>query len=174
MKPIGETRALEKLHELRTGFAREIRDDYEHRAKDCLTCETPGACCLDAHFVNVRITRLEAVAIRNFIASLGEDKEREVMSRVSNAITTYRLSSDDTAGLFACPLFEQGTGCLVHGVAKPLPCIAHACYENKEDVPPNEVLTRAERVVSRLNELTYLKASTLRPLPVAICGTKRS
>ena len=34
MKPLSETRALEKLHELKTDFAKQIRTGYEHRAME--------------------------------------------------------------------------------------------------------------------------------------------
>ena len=63
MRFYSEKTALEHLAEVRRQFADQIRNGFEHAAKDCQTCETKGACCLDAHFVNVRITRLEAVAI---------------------------------------------------------------------------------------------------------------
>ncbi|HUR98187.1 MAG TPA: hypothetical protein VMZ26_09010, partial [Pyrinomonadaceae bacterium] len=79
MKPLAESKALEKLHALKTEFARSIRAHYEHRAKDCSVCETPGACCLDAHFVNVHITRLEATAIRRVIDGMSEEKRGEVL-----------------------------------------------------------------------------------------------
>ncbi|MEP7149811.1 MAG: hypothetical protein ABI857_13105 [Acidobacteriota bacterium] len=170
MKPISETRALEKLHKMKTDFARRIRDGYEHRALSCVTCQTPGACCLDSHFVNVHITRLEAVAIRNAIAKLSEEKQERIFSRIQATISKYELSSDgDTfSKTYACPLFEKGTGCLVHQEGKPSPCIAHACYENKEDLPPDEILAEQEAQVEKLNELTYRKPTNWLPLPIAI------
>jgi hypothetical protein len=160
MKTLSETHALEKLHELKSCFAARIRDDYEHRAKSCVTCETPGACCLDAHFVNVRITRLEAVAIREVI-------DTQVMKRVEETIEKFELEADGDK-TYACPLFEKGLGCLVHDRGKPLACVTHACYENKEDLPPDEFLVEQEGLVASLNELTYRKPATLLPLPVAI------
>jgi hypothetical protein len=160
MKMLGETHALEKLHELKARFAARIRHDYEHRAKSCATCETPGACCLDAHFVNVRITRLEAVAIRKVV-------DEQVMKRVEATIEKFGLSIDGDE-TYACPLFEKGVGCLVHERGKPLACIAHACYENKEDLPPDELLAEQEGLVAKLNELVYRTPATLSPLPIAI------
>ena len=75
MKPLSETKAIEVVNRLKREFAASIRENYEHRAKSCLTCETPGVCCTDAHFVNVRISRLEAAAIRNVIGNLpGEER----------------------------------------------------------------------------------------------------
>ena len=37
-------------------------------------CPTKGACCLDAHFVNVHISKLEAAAIVKTLENLDEDK----------------------------------------------------------------------------------------------------
>jgi len=61
MKPISQTQALERLKNIQADLRSEI-SNFESRAKSCLTCDTPGACCLDAHFVNVHISRLEAGA----------------------------------------------------------------------------------------------------------------
>ena len=168
MKPISETIALETLHDLKSDFAARIRSGYEHRAKSCSTCETPGACCLDAHFVNVHITRLEAKAIRTVIDGL--PARAEIDARIEETISRYELAADgDTfSKTYACPLFEKGTGCLVHERGKPLPCITHACYENKKDLPPDELLSSAESAVEKLNELVYRKPTRWLPLPLAI------
>ncbi len=170
MKLLSETRALEKLHQIKTDFAGRIRDGYEDRAKSCATCQTPGACCLDAHFVNVHITRLEAAAIRNAIAKLSEEKQEEIFRRVEETISKYGLLSDgDTfSKTYACPLFEKGTGCLVHHDGKPSPCIFHACYENKEDLPPDDLLAGHGAQVEKLNEQTYRKPAEWLSIPVAI------
>jgi hypothetical protein len=170
MKPFSETRALEKLQTLKTNFASRIRTDYEHNAKSCATCETPGACCLDAHFVNVHITPLEAVAIRNTIGKLSEEAQTGIYTRVENTISRYDLSSegDTFSKTYACPLFEKGIGCLVHNEGKPLPCIAHACYENKNDLPPDDLVAEQESLVEKMNELTYRKPATWLPLPIAL------
>jgi hypothetical protein len=173
MKPMGESVALEKLHNLKTDFAQRIRSGYEHRAKSCATCDTRGACCLDAHFVNVHITKLEAKAIRNVIDKLAEAHRDEIDARIDETIARYNLTSegDTFSKTFACPLFEKGIGCLVHERGKPLPCIAHACYENKEDLPPDTLLKAAEESVDELNELVYRKPTTWLPLPIAIRST---
>ena len=170
MKPLSETRALEKLHELKTDFAERIRSVYEHRAKSCATCETPGACCLDAHFVNVHITKLEAKVIRSVIDQLPEGSRAEVDARIEETISRYELTAegDSFSKTYACPLFEKGMGCLVHERGKPLPCVAHACYENKKDLPPDALLARAEETVGELNELVYRKPAVWLSLPVAI------
>ena len=169
MKPLSETSALSKLESIRNKFRSLIRDEYEHRARSCTTCDTPGACCLDAHFVNVRITRLEATAIRNALESLEPERREEVYSRIDGAIEKYGLdqTSDTSSENYSCPLFEREIGCLVHNTAKPLPCIAHACYERIEDLPPDELLTERENEIERLNRRVYGR-STLLPLPVAI------
>lgn len=170
MRIKSETAALEKLHELKTEFARRIKTDHEHLAKSCATCETPGACCLDAHFVNVHITRLEAKAIAKVIEELPHDKMQKIFRRLDETIERFALSSegDTFRKTFACPLYEKGVGCLVHERGKPLPCIAHACYEKKEDLPPDELLSEQEGLVEKLNEATYRKPATWLPLPVAI------
>ena len=170
MKIISETKALEDLHRLKSDFRRSIRHDYEHAATDCMTCATPGACCLDAHFVNVHITRLESVTIRNVIDELPAERQTAIFDRVEDTIARYGLSSerDTFTQTYACPLFEKGIGCLVHERGKPLPCIAHACYENKNDLPPDELLAEHEGHVERLNEAAYRRPATWLPLPIAI------
>ena len=61
------------------------------------TCKTPGACCLDAHFVNVHITRLEAAAIRNTIGRLSPEKQAEIYRSIEETIEKYGLEkSGDT------------------------------------------------------------------------------
>ena len=135
-----------------------------------MTCETPGACCIDAHFVNVHITTLEAKAIRNVIDKLPYDRRMLIDERIDDTIVRYELTGegDTFSKTYACPLFEKGIGCLVHERGKPLPCIAHACYENKEDLPPDVLLTQAEGSVDELNGIVYRKPTTWLPLPVAI------
>ncbi|MGI8495582.1 MAG: hypothetical protein ACR2L1_09770, partial [Pyrinomonadaceae bacterium] len=138
MKKTAESKALEKLRKLKNDYQSFIKTNYEHKAADCATCPTRGACCLDAHFVNVHISKLEAVAIRKTLGSLSEEKQREIYRRAAEAIEKYDLKSggDTFQKTFACPLFEMGVGCLVHSTGKPAPCISHACYENAEDLPP--------------------------------------
>ena len=170
MKYLSEIRALQKLHSVKTEYAEAIRNGYEYRARPCTTCSTPGACCLDVHFVNVRITRLEAVAIRQRLDQLSPVHRASVYSRIDDVIEKYQLTDggDVASQTFACPLFEKGIGCLVHELGKPLPCIAHACYERKEHLPPEELLTEREIEVDKLNERVYGKPTQWLPLPVAI------
>ena len=120
--------------------------------------------------MNVHITRLEAVAIRKVIDDFSEKKRNKILDRIDEVISRYDLSSegDTFEKTYACPLFEKGTGCLVHERGKPLSCIAHACYENKEDLPPDELLAEQEGLVEKLNELTYRKRATWFPIPFAI------
>ena len=166
MKFISESKALRELQGIKDAFAQMIRDGFEHRAKSCSTCETPGACCLDAHFVNVRITRLEARAIIERLERLSHQHRNAVHERISNTIEKYDLL-EDSHQTYACPLFEKQTGCLVHEYGKPLPCIVHACYERKTDLPPDELLTEREIEVDKLNQRTFGR-SDLMPLPLAI------
>lgn len=169
-KLISESRGIEKLRELRSAFASEIRDSFEYRAKSCSACESPGKCCRDEHFVNVHITRLEAAAIGRRLDELGEERKQEVLLRAEKAIEKFglALTGDTFDKTYACPLFESGIGCLVHETAKPLPCIAHACYEKKEDLPPDDLLAERESAVSKLNRRVYGNEPPLTPLPVAI------
>jgi hypothetical protein len=170
MKRLGLTTALERLQDLKEEYAVEIREKYEHKAKSCITCETKGACCLDAHFVNVHITRLEAAAITRVLSRLPEDKQAEFYLRVESAIEKYGLNNEDDsfAKTYACPLFEPAIGCLVHAEGKPLPCITHACYERQEDLPPDSVQAERERSVESLNRAVYGDRVQWLPLPVAI------
>ena len=170
MRFISEKKALAKLQNIKNTFAEVIQKGFEHRAKSCSTCSTPGACCLDAHFVNVRITRLDAVAIGQRLDHLSPEHREAVYSRTDDAITKYQLTDRElsTSQTYACPLFEKGVGCLAHEYGKPLPCIAHACYERKEDLPPDELLTEREIEVDKLNERVYGKPTRSLPLPVAI------
>lgn len=170
MKLISQQMALERLDNLISDLRSETRNKYEHRAKSCLTCETQGACCLDAHFVNVHVSRLEAVAIQKTLDKLPMQKQFEVNARVDGVIEKYSLTTDgDTyAQTYACPLFERGIGCLVHNDGKPVPCIMHACYEREADLPPDELQTEAEKRIEALNYQTYRRSLPMLPLPLAL------
>ncbi len=168
MKRLTEPKALDDLKNIKTAYREFIKINYEHNAKSCLTCETQGACCLDAHFVNVHITKLEAVAIKETLAKLSEEKQREIYRRARETVEKYDLktSGDTFAQTFACPLFEKGIGCLVHENGKPAPCISHACYENKADLPPEQFQAQTEQRIERLNKRTYGNAWSWLPLPL--------
>jgi hypothetical protein len=170
MKILSESKALETLDRLRTDHAAAIRSGFEHRAKSCITCETPGACCLDEHFVNVHVSRLEAVAINKVLDALPETVRNRVRQRTAETIDKYALADEGStfALTFACPLFEKNVGCLVHGQAKPLPCIQHACYENAADLPPDELLDQRELEVDLLNRRAYGTSQPRLPIPLAI------
>jgi len=170
MKTLSESAGLERLGEIRERFRRQVSDGYEHNALPCSECSTPGACCLDAHFVNVRISRLEAVAIKRKLQSLSAEKYAAVVERIADVIRDFRLDAGPDADqkTYACPLYERRSGCLVHDGGKPLPCIHHACYESENDLPPNELLSNAELAVERLNRRVYGRSLPLLPLPVAI------
>ncbi|MEP6925884.1 MAG: hypothetical protein ABI954_15560, partial [Pyrinomonadaceae bacterium] len=139
-------------------------------AQDCGTCPTFGACCTDAHFVNVHITRLEAIAIQETLNQLSESAKQAVYERISDAIKKYNLKADgDTfAQTYACPLFEPKSGCLVHNEAKPAPCIQHACYKRAEDLPPQCLQDNAERKIERLNQNLYGDDWRWLPLPIQL------
>ena len=171
MKPLSEKQALAKLRKLKNDFRTGVQQNYEYRAKNCATCETQGACCLDAHFVNVHITRLETVLIREELGKLSPERQNEINKRIAETVEKYDLDADgDTfQKTFACPLFEKGVGCLVHSV-KPAACIAHACYERKEDLPPDELQAETEEKIERLNKQTYKNFPRWLPLPVYLSG----
>ncbi len=167
MKPLSEKYALLKLRHLKNDYRNVIREKYEHKAKNCLTCETKGACCVDEHFVNVHITRLEAVLIREKLNELSTEEQTEINNRVEAAIEKYDLKSggDTFSKTFACPLFEKSVGCVIHSV-KPAPCIQHACYERAEDLPPDALQTEIELNIEKLNEQTYRQIPRWLPLPI--------
>ena len=165
---LSETNALKELNELKADYQMFIKTNYEHKAEDCLSCPTKGACCLDAHFVNVHITKLEAVAVRKTLEKLSAEKQREVYQRAFETVEKYDLSAfgDTFAQTFACPLFEKGIGCLVHSEGKPAPCISHACYENQTDLPPEYLQEAVEARIEKLNERVYGNALSWLPLPI--------
>ncbi len=160
MKFIAQKAGIERLAKIREGFRDEIAARFEHRAKACSSCETPGACCLDEHFVNVRVSRLEAAAINDAVRSLDADVRSAVFSRLEKI--------DAEAEFYACPLYQTGVGCLVHDTAKPLPCIAHACYERREDLPPDGLLSVREIEIDDLNRRVYGRSRPMMPIHAAL------
>lgn len=169
-----EATALAQLQRVKSSYQSFIKLNYEHAADDCRTCPTQGVCCTDAHFVNVNITRLEAIAIRETLSRtprLTEEQRRAVYERAKDAVERYNLkaSGDTFKQTFACPLYEPKTGCLVHQRAKPAPCIQHACYENWEDLPPTNLQTRTEHRVEQLNNEIYGSAWAWLPTPLWLC-----
>src|ERR671916_233952 len=105
-----EKEALAHLQRVKVSYQSFIKINYEHAAEDCGTCPTKGQCCTDAHFVNVHITRLEAVAIRETIRRtplLTDAGRRAVYDRARDAVARYglRASGDTFAQTYSCPLF---------------------------------------------------------------------
>ena len=171
MRKMTEARALAKLQQSKAAFQTHVKLNFEHRALDCRACPTPGVCCTDAHFVNVNITRLEAVAIRETIKRtprLTDEERRAVYKRAREAVARYGLSAsgDTFARTYSCPLFVKDVGCLVHRRAKPAPCIQHACYDDWSDVPPLDLQWREERRVEQLNSEVYGAAWAWLPTPL--------
>lgn len=169
MKILSESRALRNLEAVKNRYRFEIQTKYEPNAKNCLTCEVQGICCVDEHFVNVHITKLEAVAMLRKIESLDERKRTRLFEKIKSAVEKYDLkeTGDTFSQTYACPLFEKETGCLVHDI-KPVPCIQHACYERREDLPPDELQTETELKIERLNSQVYHQNLPQLPLPVWI------
>jgi hypothetical protein len=173
MKKLSEASALARLQRGKAAFQSHIKVNYEPAARDCRVCPTPGVCCTDAHFVNVHITRLEAVAMRETLRRtprLDEAARRAVYMRARLAVERYDLrattAGDTYAQTYSCPLFAPGAGCLVHARAKPAPCVQHACYDNWEEMPPVALQWRTERRVESLNEKTYGAAWAWLPTPL--------
>ncbi len=171
MKRLSESEALARLRREKAAYQSHVKTTYEHAARPCRQCPTPGVCCTDAHFVNVHITRLEAVAIRDTLGRtprLTDEGRRAVYARAREAVARYRLSAsgDTFAQTFSCPLFVKGAGCLVHSRAKPAPCVHHACYDDWEDVPPQDLQWREERRIEQLNTEAYGAAWAWLPLPL--------
>lgn len=171
MRRLSEASALARLRRLKADYQTHVVRAYEHAAQDCRTCPTAGSCCTDAHFVNVHVTRLEAVAISETLRRtprLTDAERRATYERARETVARYHLSAqgDTFAQTFACPLFAPGAGCLVHRRAKPAPCIQHACYDRWQDVPPASLQWQTERRVEQLNTETYGAAWAWLPLPV--------
>lgn len=166
-----EQKALTRLQRVKASYQSFIKLNYEHAAEDCRTCPTRGVCCTDSHFVNVHITRLEAVAIRETLKRtprLSNAGRRAVYKRAREAVKRFNLSAtgDTFTQTYSCPLYEPTVGCLVHRRAKPAPCIQHACYENWADLPPASLQTRTEHRVEQLNMEVYGSAWEWLPVPV--------
>ncbi|HYP01428.1 MAG TPA: hypothetical protein VER76_14660 [Pyrinomonadaceae bacterium] len=174
MKKLSEAAALARLQREKAAYQSHIKVNYEPAARACSACPTAGACCTDAHFVNVHITRLEAISMRETLRRtprLDDAQRRAVYARARLAVERYNLRASATAGdtyaqTYSCPLFAPGVGCLVHARAKPAPCIQHACYDNWEEMPPIALQWRAERRVELLNEKTYGAAWAWLPTPL--------
>ncbi len=166
-----EPEALAQLQRVKNSYQSFIKLNYEHSAEDCRTCPTRGVCCTDAHFVNVHITRLEAVAIRETLRRtprLTEAARRAVYKRARETVERFdlRAAGDTFRQTFSCPLYDPSVGCLVHARAKPAPCIQHACYEDWEDLPPTSLQARTEHRIEQLNTEIYGAAWTWLPLPL--------
>jgi hypothetical protein len=171
MKRLTESEALARLRRAKAAYQSHVKINYEHAARSCRECPTPGVCCTDAHFVNVHITRLEAVAVRETIARtprLDAAGRRAVYARAREAVARYDLTAvgDTFAQTYSCPLFVRDVGCLVHRRAKPAACIQHACYDDWADVPPTDLQWREERRVEQLNREVYGAAWAWLPVPV--------
>src|SRR5688572_29333139 len=106
MRKLTEAEAVARLKRGKAAFQTHIKLNFEHRALDCRACPTPGVCCTDAHFVNVHITRLEAVAIRDTLAltpRLDDEARRAVYTRARDCVARYGLgaSGDSFAQTFS-------------------------------------------------------------------------
>lgn len=169
MKTLSLQSGLEALSSIRERFRKQIETEYESKAKDCVNCEVQGICCTDDHFVNVRITRLEAEAIYREVNELTPGLIEDVKGRTEGVLReSCPDEPQEEVAFYACPLFESGVGCLVHATAKPLPCIHQACYEVKEDLPPDTLLESAETRTTRLNQRVFGNSWGLESIPEAI------
>src|SRR5437868_2724647 len=104
MKALSEPAALARLQHEKRAYQSHIKLVYEPAARSCRTCPTPGVCCTDAHFVNVHITRLEAVAIRDTLARtprLTDIERRAVYTRaraaLAHLVQVWRTRRSDAA-----------------------------------------------------------------------------
>lgn len=169
MKYLSETKALISLDRIKRALRQAVAS-YEQRAKSCQTCETPGACCLDAHFVNVHVSRLEAVAIHRALGRLSATHRERVEMRIDEVISDHDLTNGNGGSdqKYACPLFEAGIGCLVHDHGKPSACIVHACYEDSNHLPPDDLQQQAEHSIDTLNARTYGRDRRWLPIPLAL------
>ncbi len=176
---LSRERAFARLRDLKLEFRDYVNSRFGFRAKDCGTCLTP--CCADAEFVNVNVTRLEAEAM---LRVLGDERRfspaarERVLERARDAVAIYGLDNavDSFGTTYACPLFEPGTGCLVHQDAKPAPCIHHGCYEAPEHLPDEASRIDVERAVADLNREVYGASEThwgYRTIPVWLAQLER-
>jgi len=170
MKTLSVSRAVHLLREVRERFRENIVSKYEFRAKNCGNCENRGICCTDEHFVNVHVTRLEALAIKRAVDTFSGEDRRKVLRKaeVESARFDSKRETDTFHITYSCPLYDPKAGCLVHRTAKPLPCINHACYEQKADLPPDEILEGALREVTALNSRVFGNAWGIQPIPLWI------
>jgi hypothetical protein len=157
-RTISRDEALVRLKRLKDRFSAHIAKRFAWKAKDCSTCSTP--CCADAEFVNVNITRLEGEAIMRTLRlspRIPPERRERILRDAREAVRRYGLdaATDTFSTTYACPLYEPGTGCLVHYKAKPAPCTQHGCYENWQDLPDEIELRRTERRVADLNHVFY-------------------
>lgn len=175
---MNEQEALAELRRAKIAYQKFIRENFEFAAQDCSACPTFGACCEDAHFVNVHITGLEAVAINESIKSnpnLTAEEKQSVFQCAEEAIEKYDLKDegDTFKQTFACPLFAPKIGCLVHNDGtKPAPCIQHACYERQADLPPDCLQDAVESKIEKLNGAVYGNDWRWLPLPIAVILSK--
>jgi hypothetical protein len=169
MRKISEAQALVQLRRRKQQFAAYIAQNYGEKALDCRQCST--ICCANDKFVNVNITRLEAIAIWRTLKNsprITPQLFEKILTRVTAAIEQYRLSpyGDTFLQTYACPLFEKGIGCLVHWKAKPGPCIQHGCYQDWQDLPDTEAFSRVEQKVEKLNKTVYHQDWQYATIPV--------
>lgn len=153
-----EAKALVQLRRAKQGFSDYIAKNYAAKAKDCRTCST--ICCQDSDFVNINITRLEALAIWQTLKNssrVSKEKFIEILERTRQTVHKYKLSAigDTFSQTYSCPLFEPNIGCLVHWKAKPAPCIQHGCYDDWRDLPDTKEFARVEKRVEQLTDRVY-------------------
>ncbi len=166
MYPIGEGKALNLLKTFQNSFRKKIRIGFEVNALDCSECDSKGICCTDEKFVNVNITRLEAIAIGNELVQMPSDQFNSVVRKIEIAKEKIVSSGNvDFEATYSCPLFFEGN-CLVHKTSKPISCIAHGCYSYPEELPPDTILNKAENSIGRLNSRVYKNAWNWLPLPI--------
>ncbi|MEJ7617708.1 MAG: hypothetical protein WKF30_12260 [Pyrinomonadaceae bacterium] len=171
MKRLTEQQALAQMQSVKAAYKSHIIKVYEPAALACKSCPNAGVCCTDAHFVNVHITRLEAIAMRETLERtprLTHDERRAIYRRAAATVARHnlRLHGDTFQQTYSCPLFEPGVGCVVHRRAKPAPCIQHACYDNWEDVPPLALQWRTEHRIEQLNRQVYGSSWAWPPTPL--------
>jgi hypothetical protein len=173
MRYRSESKALIELTRIRQCLRASV-EPYETKATDCGVCDTRGACCQDEHFVNVRVTHLEATAIRNAVDLMPTEIQNAVYQRATVAVQKLQPKLEAAARhqTYSCPLYHPELQCLVHDTAKPSACIVHACYEKREDLPPDDILESAEASAAELNLRVYGRLRASMPIPVAILSRR--
>ncbi|MFQ5654341.1 MAG: hypothetical protein ACE5GW_06390 [Planctomycetota bacterium] len=151
--------ALGALERARGPLFRELREVA--REEPAEGAEPRHVCCT-RRFNQMRISSLEAIAIaRALERDPGLRRRREEIERRILA-ARRRLKDSERRQNYDCPLLE-GNRCLVHGVAKPIACLA---WNPGREI--SEAGWRALERRDRLNDSAVGRGWELKAIPVML------